>query len=52
MGSFSYNANSDYIHMMRVYQGATLFIIMPAVIGISPLDEGGAFNRWKGQFIS
>ena len=38
--------------MMRVYQGTALYIIMPLVIGMSPLDEGAAFNNWKTQFIS
>lgn len=38
--------------MMRVYQGVALYIILPLVLGISPLDEGGAFNNWKTQFIS
>lgn len=38
--------------MMRVYQGVALYIVLPLVIGISPLDEGGAFNNWKTQFIS
>ena len=38
--------------MMRVYQGTALYIIMPLVIGMTPLDEGAAFNNWKTQFIS
>ncbi|MBO7219064.1 MAG: hypothetical protein J6V40_03720, partial [Clostridia bacterium] len=38
--------------MMRIYQGTALYIIMPLVIGMTPLDEGAAFNNWKTQFIS
>ena len=33
----------------RLYKGVALFIIMPGIIGISPLDEGNAYKSWKKE---
>lgn len=33
----------------RLYKGVALFIIMPGIIGISPMDEGTAFKSWKKE---
>lgn len=37
--------------MARLIQSAALFLIYPAVLGLSPLDEFGAFKKWRGEFI-
>lgn len=36
--------------VMRLYKCAVLFIISPAVIGMTPINEGG-LGKWRGQFI-
>lgn len=35
----------------RLIQTLALFLIYPAIIGISPLDEGKAQGSWKTEFI-
>ena len=35
----------------RLIQTLALFMIYPAIIGISPLDEGKAQGSWKSEFI-
>ncbi|MGN0961585.1 MAG: Mbov_0396 family ICE element transmembrane protein, partial [Christensenellales bacterium] len=36
--------------VIRLYKCAVLFIISPAVIGMTPVNEGG-LGKWRGQFI-
>jgi len=36
--------------VMRLYKCATLFIIAPAVIGMTPINEGG-LGKWRTSFI-
>lgn len=36
--------------VMRLYKCAVLFIISPAVIGMTPINEGG-LGKWRGQFV-
>lgn len=36
--------------VVRLYKCAVLFIISPAVIGMTPVNEGG-LGKWRGQFI-
>ncbi|MBQ7351420.1 MAG: hypothetical protein IJW59_00925 [Clostridia bacterium] len=36
--------------VIRLYKCAILFIIAPAVIGMTPMNEGG-LGKWRGQFI-
>ena len=38
--------------MVRMIQLLALFFVFPPLIGISPLDGGGAFTKWKQQYIS
>lgn len=38
--------------IVRIYKCTALFIIAPAAIGLQPLDDGSAYKKWKGQFIS
>ena len=33
----------------RLYKGVALFVIMPGVIGISPMDDGNAYKGWKKE---
>lgn len=37
--------------IMRMYKGAVLFVISPAMTGLMPLDNGGAFKQWRTAFI-
>jgi len=37
--------------MARLIQSAALFLIYPAVLGLAPLDEFGAFKKWRGEFM-
>lgn len=37
--------------IMRMYKGAVLFVISPAMSGLMPLDNGKAFVRWRESFI-
>lgn len=37
--------------IMRMYKGAVLFVISPAMSGLMPLDNGGAFKQWRTAFI-
>ena len=37
--------------IMRMYKGAVLFVISPAMSGLMPLDNGKAFARWRESFI-
>lgn len=36
--------------VVRLYKCVYLFIISPAVIGMTPINEGG-LGKWRGQFI-
>ena len=36
--------------MTRLIKSAALFLIYPAVLGLAPLDEFGAFKKWRGEF--
>lgn len=36
----------------RLYKAVLLFLVMPGMIGLMPLDEGQAFGTWRKQFIS
>ncbi|MBQ9791129.1 MAG: hypothetical protein IJW28_00940, partial [Clostridia bacterium] len=36
----------------RLYKAVLLFLVMPGMIGLMPLDEGQAFGSWRKQFIS
>ncbi len=36
----------------RIYKLTAYFIISPAVIGLQPLDNGSAYGKWRGEFIS
>ncbi len=36
--------------IVRLYQCGMLFIISPAVIGLSPINESG-FGKWRSEFI-
>lgn len=38
--------------MSRLVKTAALFLIYPSVLGIAPLDEFGAFKKWRTEFIS
>lgn len=38
--------------IVRLYKCTVLFIIAPAAIGLQPLDDGNAYKKWRGQFIS
>lgn len=38
--------------MGRLIQVVALFVVYPAFIGIMPLDDGGAFGKWRKQFTS
>ena len=35
----------------RLYKGVALFVIMPGVIGISPMDDGNAYKSWKKEMV-
>lgn len=35
----------------RLIQLMAMFLVFPPLIGIMPLDNGNAYNKWKGQFI-
>ena len=35
----------------RMYTATMLFMISPGVIGIWPLDNGAAFNKWRSAFV-
>lgn len=37
--------------IMRMYKGAVLFVISPAMTGLMPLDSGSAFKQWRTAFI-
>lgn len=37
--------------IMRMYKGAVLFVISPAMSGLMPLDNGSAFKQWRTAFI-
>lgn len=37
--------------IMRMYKGAVLFVISPAMSGLMPLDNGQAFKDWRKAFI-
>ncbi len=35
----------------RIIKSAALFLIYPALLGLAPLDEFGAFKKWRGEFM-
>lgn len=37
--------------IMRLYKGAVLFVISPAMTGLMPLDNGNAFKDWRKAFL-
>ena len=38
--------------MVRMIQLLALFFVFPPLIGIAPLDGGGAFTKWRQQYTS
>lgn len=44
--------NASMGMVVRMYKVTALFILAPAAIGLQPLDDGGAFKKWKSGFIS
>lgn len=36
--------------MTRLIKSIALFLIYPAILGIAPLDDWGAFKKWRGEF--
>lgn len=36
--------------MTRIIKTVALFLIYPGVLGLAPLDEWGAFKKWRGEF--
>lgn len=37
--------------MMRLIKSAAMFLIYPPLLGLSPMDDFGAFKKWSGEFI-
>lgn len=37
--------------IMRVYKATAFFLILPGVIGLSPLDGGASFGSWRKTFV-
>lgn len=37
--------------IMRLYKAIAFFLILPGVLGLSPLDGGASFSSWKKTFI-
>ena len=38
--------------MKRFFEVIGLFLISPPIVALMPLDDGKAFDKWKGKFIS
>ena len=38
--------------MKRFFEVVGLFLVSPPVVALMPLDDGSAFGKWKGKFIS
>ena len=38
--------------MKRFFEVIGLFLVSPPVVALMPLDDGAAFGKWKGRFIS
>ena len=38
--------------MRRFFEVIGLFLVSPPVVALMPLDDGAAFGKWKGKFIS
>lgn len=36
--------------MTRIIKTVALFLIYPGVLGLAPLDDWGAFKKWRGEF--
>ena len=36
--------------MTRIIKSVALFIIYPGILGLVPLDDWGAFKKWRGEF--
>ena len=45
-----FNASMGLI--VRMYKCTALFVLAPAAIGLQPLDDGAAYKKWRGGFIS
>ena len=45
-----FNASMGLV--VRMYKCTALFVLAPAAIGLQPLDDGAAYKKWKGSFIS
>ena len=45
-----FNASMGLV--VRMYKCTALFVLAPAAIGLQPLDDGAAYKKWKGGFIS
>lgn len=37
--------------MMRLIKSAAMFLIYPPLLGLSPMDDFGAFKTWSSEFI-
>ena len=37
--------------MMRLIKSAAMFLIYPPLLGLSPMDDFGAFKKWSSEFI-
>ena len=38
--------------MKRFFEVIGLFLVSPPVVALMPLDDGSAFGKWKGKFVS
>lgn len=38
--------------IMRLYKGVALFIVSPAIIALTPIDDGNAYKSWRKNFLS
>ena len=37
--------------IMRLYKAVAFFLILPGVLGLSPLDGGASFSSWRKTFV-
>ncbi len=37
---------------LRMFELVGLFLVFPALVGVSPLDDGSAIKQWKEKFIA
>ena len=37
--------------IQRIYELAILFVLSPAAVAFMPLDDGGKYKQWRGEFI-